>query len=88
MQTAMYIRRLAIFFFEIFRSSLPRKRVCPDSRILPDLLRKLSAIRRYGMKKLFIGIALGTAVGLVLSEAPAVQKLMEKGKKKIDKMSK
>lgn len=40
------------------------------------------------MKKFVIGIALGAAAGLVLSEIPTVKNIMQKGKKKVEKMTK
>lgn len=40
------------------------------------------------MKKFAIGIALGAAAGLILSEVPCVKNALEKGKKKIEKMTK
>lgn len=40
------------------------------------------------MKKLLIGLALGAAVGMVVSEIPQVQKLLNKGKKKVKDMTK
>ncbi len=38
------------------------------------------------MKKLLIGMALGAAVGMIVSEIPSVQKLLNKGKKKVKNM--
>ena len=40
------------------------------------------------MKKLLIGLALGTAVGMAVSEMPQVKELMNKGKKKVKNLSK
>ena len=40
------------------------------------------------MKKLLIGIALGAAAGLVVSELPEVRKVLDKGKKKVKNMTK
>ena len=40
------------------------------------------------MKKFLIGIALGAAAGMVISEVPAVKKMMDKGKKKVKNMTK
>lgn len=40
------------------------------------------------MKKLLIGIALGAAVGMVVSEIPQVRKALDKGKKKVKDISK
>lgn len=40
------------------------------------------------MKNIIIGMALGTAAGLVLSEIPAVKNLLQKGKKKAEKAMK
>ena len=40
------------------------------------------------MKKLLIGMALGAAVGMVVSEIPQVQKMLNKGKKKVKDLSK
>ena len=40
------------------------------------------------MKKLLIGIALGAAAGMVISEMPAVRKMLDKGKKKVKNMTK
>jgi len=40
------------------------------------------------MKKLIIGMALGTAAGLLLSEIPTVKNMVEKGKKTIEKKMK
>ena len=38
------------------------------------------------MKKLLIGMALGAAVGMIVSEIPSVQRLLNKGKKKVKNM--
>ena len=40
------------------------------------------------MKKLLIGIALGAAVGMVVSEFPKVRQALDKGKKKVKNMTK
>ena len=40
------------------------------------------------MKKLLIGIALGAAVGMVVSEMPQVKQILNKGKKKVQNLSK
>ena len=40
------------------------------------------------MKKLLIGMALGAAAGMVISEIPAVKKMMDKSKKKVKNMTK
>ena len=40
------------------------------------------------MKKLLIGLALGAAIGMVVSEIPQVQKMLNKGKKKVQDMTK
>ena len=40
------------------------------------------------MKKLLIGIALGAAVGMVVSEIPQVRQALDKGKKQVKKMTK
>lgn len=40
------------------------------------------------MKKLLIGLALGAAVGMVVSEIPQVQQALNKGKKKVKDMTK
>ena len=40
------------------------------------------------MKKLLIGMDLGAAVGMVVSEMPQVKELMNKGKKKVKNLSK
>ena len=40
------------------------------------------------MKKLLIGIALGAAAGLMVSEIPEVRQVLDKGKKKVNKMTK
>ena len=40
------------------------------------------------MKKLLIGIALGAAVGMVVSEIPQVRQTLDKGKKKVKDLSK
>ena len=38
------------------------------------------------MKKLLIGIALGTAAGMIIGEIPEIQTLLKKGKKKVKNM--
>lgn len=40
------------------------------------------------MKKLLIGMALGAAAGMIVSEIPQVQKFLNKGKKKVKEMTK
>lgn len=40
------------------------------------------------MKKLLFGIALGAAVGMVVSEIPAVKQVLSKGKKKVKNLTK
>ncbi len=40
------------------------------------------------MKKLLIGMALGAAAGMIVSEIPQVQKMLNKGKKKVKEMTK
>lgn len=40
------------------------------------------------MKKLLIGLALGAAVGMVVSEIPQVHQMLNKGKKKVKDMTK
>lgn len=40
------------------------------------------------MKRLLIGLALGAAVGVVVSEIPQVQKMLNKGKKQVKNMTK
>ncbi len=40
------------------------------------------------MKKLLIGLALGAAAGMIAGEIPQVQKLLNKGKKKVKEMTK
>ena len=40
------------------------------------------------MKKLLIGMALGAAAGMIVSEIPQVQKMLDKGKKKVKEMTK
>ena len=40
------------------------------------------------MKKLLIGLALGAAAGMVISEMPQVKKVLDKGKKKVNSMTK
>ncbi len=40
------------------------------------------------MKKLLFGIALGTAVGLAVSEIPAVKQMLSKSKKKVKNFTK
>ena len=40
------------------------------------------------MNKLLIGIALGAAVGMVVSQIPQVEKALDKGKKKVKDLSK
>lgn len=40
------------------------------------------------MKKLLIGIALGAAVGMAVSEVPKVRKMLDKCKQKSQKMMK
>ncbi len=40
------------------------------------------------MKQLLIGIALGTAVGMAVSEMPAVKEMLSKGKKKVKDLTK
>lgn len=40
------------------------------------------------MNKLLIGMALGAAVGLVVSEIPEVKEMVKKGKKKVKDISK
>ena len=40
------------------------------------------------MKKLLIGLALGAAVGMVVSEIPQVKQMLDKGKKKVKDMTK
>lgn len=40
------------------------------------------------MNKLLIGMALGAAVGLVVSELPDVKKALNKGKKKVQEITK
>lgn len=40
------------------------------------------------MKKLLIGMALGAAAGMVVSEIPAVKKMMDKSKKKVKSLTK
>ena len=40
------------------------------------------------MKKLLIGIALGAAAGMVVSELPQVRQMLDKGKKQVKKMTK
>ena len=40
------------------------------------------------MKKLLIGMALGAAVGMVVSELPQVKQMVNKGKKKVKELSK
>ena len=40
------------------------------------------------MKKLLIGMALGAAAGMIVSEIPQVQKALNKGKKKVKEMTK
>ena len=40
------------------------------------------------MKKLLIGMALGAAAGMIVSEIPQVKKMLNKGKKKVKEMTK
>ena len=40
------------------------------------------------MNKLLIGVALGAAVGMVVSELPKVRQALDKGKKQVKKMTK
>ena len=40
------------------------------------------------MKKLLIGLAVGAAVGMVVSELPKVRQALDKGKKKVKNMTK
>ena len=40
------------------------------------------------MKKFLIALALGAAAGMVMSEMPAVKKMMDKGKKTVKNMTK
>ena len=40
------------------------------------------------MNKILIGMALGAAVGLAVSEIPQVKEMMKKGKKKVKDISK
>lgn len=40
------------------------------------------------MKKLLIGMALGAAAGMILSEIPAVKEVMSMGKKKVKSLTK
>ena len=40
------------------------------------------------MKKLLIGLALGAAVGMVVSEMPQVHKMLDQGKQKVKDMTK
>lgn len=40
------------------------------------------------MKRLLIGMALGTAVGMMISEMPAVKEMISKGKKKVKSLTK
>ncbi len=40
------------------------------------------------MKKLLIGMALGAAAGMIVSEIPQVKQLLNKGKKKVKEMTK
>lgn len=40
------------------------------------------------MKKLLIGMALGAAVGMVVSELPQVKQMLNRGKKKVKELSK
>lgn len=40
------------------------------------------------MRKLLIGMALGAAAGMILSEMPAVKEFMSKGKKKVKNITK
>ena len=40
------------------------------------------------MKKLLIGMALGAAVGMVVSEIPQVKKALNNGKKKVKDIAK
>ena len=40
------------------------------------------------MNKLLLGIALGAAVGMVVSEIPEVKNALDKGKKKVKDLSK
>ena len=40
------------------------------------------------MKKILIGLALGAAVGMVVSEIPKVRQALDMGKKKVSKMTK
>lgn len=40
------------------------------------------------MKKLLIGMALGAAAGMIIGEIPQVQKMINKGKKKVKEMTK
>ncbi len=40
------------------------------------------------MNKLLIGMALGAAAGMIVSEIPQVQKMLNKGKKKVKEMTK
>ena len=40
------------------------------------------------MKKLLIGLALGAAVGMVVSEIPQVKQVLNKGKSKVKNMTK
>ena len=40
------------------------------------------------MKKLLIGLALGAAVGMAVSEIPQVKQMLNQGKKKVKEMTK
>ncbi len=40
------------------------------------------------MKRLLIGMALGVATGMIVSEIPQVQKMLNKGKKKVKEIAK
>ncbi len=40
------------------------------------------------MKKILIGMALGAAAGMIISECPSVKQMLDKGKKKVKNLTK